>query len=85
MLKFLFLLITITLTLFAKSSVEQNSTYIETQELNIENRSSQIKELTKRLFQLDKKLNSNVWYTKYVNHQLYLDFQIKINTTRKRD
>lgn len=83
MLKFLFLLITITLTLFAKSSVEQNSTYIETQELNIENRSSQIKELTKRLFQLDKKLNSNVWYTKYVNHQLYLDFQIKSTQLEK--
>lgn len=81
--KFLFLILAICLTLLAQVDLEQNSSSIQKQELDIENKSSQIKELTKTIFQLDKKLNSNVWYTKYVNHQIYLDFQDKSSLLEK--
>jgi small-conductance mechanosensitive channel len=46
-----------------------------TTEFNIEDRSQKIQELLTNIDQVDNQLNSNVWYTKYYNHKLYIDFQ----------
>ena len=51
---------------------------------NIVEQSKIIKSLNEKLIDINKKLNSNVWYTKYTNHNLYLKFKSELKNLKKK-
>jgi len=77
--KVLFLLILSISTLLA----ENNTTTTQNSD-SIIKKSIIIKNQNEKLIDINKELNSDVWFTKYTNHQLYLKFKKELEELEKK-
>jgi len=53
-------------------------------DLTITQKSTKIKEYNSLLTNIDKELNSNVWYAKYTNYNIYKTFKVKLENIDKQ-
>ncbi len=73
----LYLFFILSTLLFAETNTTKNEA------VDIAKKSTEIKEINANLYDINKELNSNVWYAKYTNHKLYTDFQKELKSVEK--
>ena len=71
------------LLLFIISLLFSETNSSDKTELSITQKSDKIKEYNSLLSEINKKLDLNVWYAKYTNHKIYLEFKKELEKIEK--